>query len=132
MATTYNGVNYGNYLDGKVLDQGLWGGKVQVAYDKFTYTGSSESGDKVYLCKLPKNARVLPISIVKTDKAVTLSVGIDGDAIKFLNSGSVNGAVTFSKATGDQLGADGPILVSIGSAASTPTIEMWVFYTQAG
>ena len=129
---TYNGVNYNKYMAGQVLDQGLWGGKVQVADDKFTYTGSSASGDKVYLCKLPKNARVLPISIVKTNKAVTLSVGIGGDATKFLNSGAVNGAVTFSKATGDQLGVDGPILVSIGSAASTPTIEMWVFYTQAG
>ena len=92
---TYNGVNYNKYMAGQVLDQGLWGGKVQVAYDKFTYTGSSASGDKVYLCKLPKNARVLPISIVKTDKAVTYGSRTRYD--QFLNSGSVNGAVTFSK-----------------------------------
>jgi len=130
--TIYNGINYDKYMAGQVLDQGLWGGKVQVAYDKFAYTANSGSGDVVKLCKLPKNARVLPISVIKTSAATTLSVGIEGATDKFVSSGSVNGITTFAKADGTQLGVEGPITVTITSTNTAPTIEVWVFYVQAG
>ena len=128
--TIYNGVNYDKYMAGQVLDPGVWGGKVQVSYDKFT--GNVASADVIKLCKLPKNARVLPISMVKTSASTNLSVGAEDNATKFLNSGPVNTVATFSKADGTQLGVESPIVITMGADATDLTVEVWVFYVQAG
>jgi len=127
--TIYNGVNYDKYMAGQVLDQGLWGGKVQVSYDKFT--GNVASADVIKLCKLPKNARVLPISIVKLNASKAIQIGIEGAANKFY-SGSPNLTATFSSADGTQIGAETPLWVTMGANATGLTVEVWVFYVQAG
>jgi len=141
----YNGINLTNCVAGKVLDPGVWGGKVQAMHDTVTFA-STASGNAAYLGWIPKNARILPNSFVKygamgetgSEPIVPASfkVGTLGDDDKF---GSVSdaksaGTFQFTAVDNNKVGESGPLVITIvnaGSGSNVP-VEAWIFYVQAG
>lgn len=58
-------------------------GKVRVAYDTYSITADTASGDKLYMFKLPKGARILDAALAVTDldgSGGTLDVGYEYNA----------------------------------------------------
>lgn len=60
-----------------------WGGKSRWAYDSFSLTADTASGDKVYMFKLPKGARIINAILATSDldgSGGTLDVGYEYNA----------------------------------------------------
>lgn len=60
-----------------------WGGRVRCAYDSYSLSADTASGDKLYMCKLPKGARILDVVLAVTDldgSGGTLDVGYEYNA----------------------------------------------------
>ena len=141
----YNGINLTDCEAGKVLDPGVWGGKVQLMQDKATL-GAIAVDNIACLGWLPKNARILPNSFIKfgamggtgTEEAnpALLTIGTVGVHDKFASNVNAKTAGTFqfTSVGNSKVGEAGPIVIKItaaGSGTDVP-VEAWIFYVQAG
>ena len=132
---TLIGTKLQNVTDGKILDPGTWGSTVLVQVD--SYTGTPGASDKIKLCSLPKNARVLRGSRVvfaALGGSCAATIGTETSASKFAGSTSMATAgEALLTANGSKLGEDTSVVVTFSAAAaSSGTVTATIFYTVAG
>jgi hypothetical protein len=116
-----------------------WGGKVRCQHDTYEADGLA-AASTIKIAKLPKGARVLPVSKIVHDAltgtGVTLAVGDNDatpDADRYLAAVSCEaaGVKVLERITGagHQLEQDSDIIITTGTEAATGTIESFIFYT---
>lgn len=97
MAALY-GVNYTKAnisVPTEILSKGEVSGTVLVSYDEITLAGNLANADTISLCRIPKGARVLRVSIVSPTHGTTgaVNIGTAGSATAFASAVAINGGV---------------------------------------
>lgn len=95
MAALY-GVNYTKAnisVPTEILSKGEVSGTVLVSYDEITLAGNLANADTISLCRIPKGARVLRVSIVSPTHGTTgaVNIGTAGSATAFASAVAING-----------------------------------------
>jgi len=137
---TQNGINYAKAIDpssDNILSQGVYGGRVRVAIDTFTFTGEG-IGEVINVAKLPEGARVLSVSVFHgaMDSSVTLGVGYGLAGVQYLAT-TIAGDNAVGRIDSDLLGDyvvgtaadDEIVIVTTAGAAANGTITTHVYYT---
>lgn len=134
MSTNY-GVHRTLEAAGTMLDPGEWGARVKVSYDY--YEASAVTADStISMCKVPKGARIIGGTVMfdSLGTGVTLAVGDGDDADEYMTATSAASAGSADFGIIDNLGealtADEYMILTVGTAAATGTIKMWVWYVQ--
>jgi hypothetical protein len=115
------------------LDPGEWGGRVKCAYDSFEADGVT-AASTISMCFVPKGARIVAGSMFHDalGTGVTLSVGDGTTADEYMAAASAASAGSLDFDAIDNLGEplddDKYMIVTVGAAAATGTIKMFVWY----
>lgn len=125
-----------NYDAGSKLDVYQMSGRVRVSYGTYTCSATA-SGTVIEMCHLPKGARVIGAALAHgaLGTGVTLNVGVESNTALLQAAGAAASAGTSflvpAAGTGmTQVTADDgeDVVVTIGGAAATGTIDLTVFW----
>lgn len=112
------------------VDATTWGGRVRYMYDTYEAAAVAQ-GDTIYLCKLPKGAKVLPQSTLVYDALGSnsaLAVGYGTTPAALLASTATTSAGS-SNLLSVSLASDADIFVTVsGTGAITGTVELNLLY----
>lgn len=123
MAALY-GVNYtkaniNNPVD--IIGKGETSGTVLVAYDEITLAAELANADTISLCRIPKGARVLRVSIVSPTLGSTgvVNIGTAGNATAFATAVAVNGGAVNKSYNSLAVMSQDEVLTLTATAATT-------------
>ena len=122
MAALY-GVNYTKAnisVPVEIIAKGEVSGTVLVAYDQITLAGNLADADKISLCRIPKGARVLRVSIVSPTHGTTgsVNIGTAGSATAFASAVAISGGAVDESYNSLAVMAQDEILTLTATAAT--------------
>lgn len=135
---TQNGTNYAKAIDpssANILAAGLWGGKVRVQKDDFTFAGEA-AGEVIRVGRLPKGAKFLfaIVTSAALGSGVTLQLGDSGDDDRYMvATAHASAATTISAPTsgiGYETTAETIVNLTTAGGAATGLVETLLFYAQ--
>lgn len=136
MAALY-GVNYTKAnisVPVGIIAKGEVSGTVLVAYDEITLAANLANADTIALCRIPKGARVLRVSIVSPTHGTTgaVNIGTGSSATAFASAVAINGGAVDKSYNSLAVMAQDEILTLTATAATTAstgvTIKVAVEY----
>jgi hypothetical protein len=139
MANLY-GVNYTKSdidVPVEIIPHAEVNGKVESAYDEYTFAAEFTNGDVLYMSKIPAGARVKRVSVVCPSLGTTGScdVGVVGDVTAFKANLALNGgAVAFEGPSLEKFTSESQLILTCDATTDAATglkIQVSVEFTVA-